>query len=271
MQKGSFYIHAQDFLLFRKTTDEVSVITRQISKIIFKKHINSFLDIGSGSGELTKTIVKKFKIKNTIAIDRHNFDKKWFKNIIFIKTDWLKFIYPKKFDFILSAHSMGYLSFKQAEKGIRKIYDYLDENGCAVIIVYDNQGNWPDFKKIFYPKNKLKNITVDYIEQIISKYNFREKIFFTKIYAKNIKQMLQISRFLGEKYISSYLKENKKISIFLQKFQKGNKTIVFPLKHRLFILYKNKKFLNNFSFSSFTNRPQKGAGKWKTHDFSLLW
>jgi len=238
MQKNSFDIHIKDFLLFRGLTNETKVIVNKISKIISPININDFLDIGAGAGELTEAIVKKFKIKNNIAIDRFNFNKKLSKNIIFFQKDWLNFVYPKKFDFILSVHSVAYLSFHQMERAIRKIYGYLKKDGRAVIIIYDDQGNWPKFKKIFYPKNKLKKCTLNYIEPIISKYNFQEKSFYTRIYARNLRQMMKIGRFLGEKHLFSYLKKKKEVSVFFKKFQKKNKTIVFPLKHKLFVLYK---------------------------------
>lgn len=238
MQKDNFDIHVKDFLLFRDSTNEVKVIVKEISKIISKKRINNFLDIGIGFGELTKAIVKRFKIKNTIAIDRKIFNRKIDNNITFLKVDWLSFVYPEKFDLILSTHSMGYLSFRQAERAIRKIFNYLKNNGLAIIIIYDNKGNWPAFKKIFYPKDKLKKCTLDYIKPIISSYIFKEKSFFTKIYAKNLRHMMEIGRFLGEKHLSSYLNKSKEISIFFKKFQKKDKTIIFPLRHKLFVLYK---------------------------------
>jgi len=238
MQKGNFNIHIKDFLLFRKSTDEVKIIIKEISKIIGEKEINNFLDIGAGTGELTKAIVQQFNIKNTIAIDRNIFDKRMDKNIVFLKKDWSNFTYPKKFDFILSAHSIAYLSYQQAEEAIKKIYDYLEKDGVAIIIVYDNKGNWPAFKKIFYPKYKLKKCTLDCIRPIISKYNFIEKNFISRIYAKNLRQMMKIGRFLGEKHLSSYLKRKEEISTFFKKFQRRDKTIVFPLRHKLFVLYK---------------------------------
>lgn len=109
MQKDNFNIHIEDFLLFRRSTDEIQIIIDEISKTISPININNFLDIGAGSGELTKTIVKKFKIKNTIAIDKYNFNKKLSKNIVFLKKDWSDFVYSRKFDFILSVHSIAYL------------------------------------------------------------------------------------------------------------------------------------------------------------------
>ena len=87
MQKNSFDIHIKDFLLFRGLTNETKVIVNKISKIISPININDFLDIGAGAGELTEAIVKKFKIKNNIAIDRFNFNKKLSKNIIFFQKD----------------------------------------------------------------------------------------------------------------------------------------------------------------------------------------
>ena len=79
---------------------------------------------------------------------------------------------------------------------------------------------------------------MDYIRPIISKYNFTEKSFFTRIYAKSLKHMMEIGRFLGEKHLSSYLKKKKEISTFFKKFQRKDKTIVFPLRHKLFVLSK---------------------------------
>lgn len=85
MQKNKFKIHINDFLLFRKSTDEIKRIVKEISKIILAKEVDDFLDIGSGSGELTTEISKKFKIKRTVGIDRETFGDKQNKNIVFFE------------------------------------------------------------------------------------------------------------------------------------------------------------------------------------------
>lgn len=238
MQKGKFDMHIKDFFLFRNSTDEVEVIVEELSKITKDKEIKDFLDIGCGSGELTEEVIKRFKIKNATIIDKVVLDKKINKNVKFFKKDWLNFAYTKKFDFILSAHSMAYLSFKEAELSIKKIYDCLKDNGKAAIIIYDSKGNWPIFKSIFYPKFGLNKCTLDFIRPIISKYKYSEKIFFTRIYAKDLNGMMEIGRFLGEKHLVNYLKKSLKISDFFKKFQRDDGSIIFSLLHKLFVLYK---------------------------------
>jgi len=238
MQKNKFKMHVKDFLLFRKCTDEIEVITKEVSKVISGKKVDDFLDIGCGAGELTVKIAEKFNIKRTIAIDKESLSKNLRKEIVFFKKDWLNFDHPEKFDFILSAHSMAYLSFKKSKIAVEKIYDSLKKNGVAVIIIYDNTGNWPAFKELFYPKNKLKICTLDYLKPIFEEYSCNEKVFFTKIYAKDLDNMIKIGRFLGEKHIVSYSKNINKVSDFFKKFQQNKKGIIFPLEHRLFILHK---------------------------------
>jgi SAM-dependent methyltransferase len=240
MQRGKFDIHIKDFLLFRESTDETDVIIEEISKIMAGRKIESFLDIGCGSGELTGRIVKKFGIKNSVAIDTKVFSGKLNKGIKFLKKDWLNFTSGQKFDFILSSHSTAYLSYRNASLSFEKIYDYLKDNGLAIIIIYNNKGAWTAFKSIFYPAYKSKKCTLDFVRPIINKYAHSEKTFFTRIYAKSLGDIIKIGRFLGEKYLDRYLRNKERISKFFMGFQKKNKTIVFPLEHKLFVMYKNK-------------------------------
>jgi len=195
MQKSQFDIHKDDFVLFRNSTNEVDIISEEIAGVISNKEIKNFLDIGFGKGDLTKKIIDKLNILNTITIDREEFNEKINGNIKFFKEDWLEFICPHKFDFILCSHGLSYISFENVEVAIKKIYDNLEQEGRAVIIIYDNKKNWADFKKIFYPKDKLNINTVDFIRPLVKKYNYIEKIFYTTIHAKNPKEMIKIGRF----------------------------------------------------------------------------
>lgn len=238
-QQKKFNMHRDDFALFRSTTNEIKVISREISKIIQKNPIKLFLDIGVGSGELTNILVKNLKIQESIAIDKNNLFKKKMSNIRYFQKDWLDFAPSKKFDFILSSHSIAYLAEKDIAKAINKMYKFLNHGGKAVIIVYDNQGIWPVFKKLFYPKRQ-KTSTLDCIRSAIAKkeYKFDEKSFLTKIYANNLEHMLQIGRFLAEKHLSYYLGKAVEAKKFFAKYKTNNGKIIFPLNHRMIILKK---------------------------------
>ena len=235
-QQKEFNMHCDDFALFRSATNEIKVISKEISKIIQKKLIRSFLDIGAGSGELTNILVKNLKIQKAIAIDKNRLFNKKISNIRFFQRDWLSFAPHRKYDFILSSHSTAYLAEKNIAKTIKKMYKFLNPGGKAVIIVYDDQGSWPIFKKLFYPKRQ-KMSTLDRIKSIIkNKYTFDEKSFLTKIYANNLEHMLQIGRFLAEKHLSCYLGKAVEAKKFFAKYKADNGKIIFPLNHKMIFL-----------------------------------
>ena len=238
MQKNYFQIHNKDFYLFRHHTNEIGVFTKEIMKQLNGKTISTFLDIGAGSGELTKALNAKLNIKKIVAIDKEIPVKKINHDIVFLKNDWVNFAYPERFDLILSCHSIAYLPSKQIKKAIEKIYNYLKPKGIAIIIIYNNSDKtvWSLFKKIFYPKGDVS--TSSHIEPIINNYPAKEKCFLTKVYSDNLEQMFQIGKFLAEKHLPLYLNKESEVKEFFKKYQNQNKKIILPLEHKMFIIYK---------------------------------
>ena len=66
----------------------------------------------------------------------------------------------------------------------------------------------------------------------------KEKSFLTKVYANNLNDIIKIGRFLAEKHLNSYLNKREQIREFFKKYQTKDGRIIFPLRHKLFILYK---------------------------------
>jgi len=238
MQEDDFQIHTEDYLFFRHHTDEIKVFVQEISKELERNMIKTFLDIGAGSGELTRALISKLRVKKGVAIDVNNYIQQNGQKIIFTQEDWLNFSSPEKFDLILACHSIAYLSSRKIRKAIAKMYKFLNAKGKAVIIIYNNgdKDAWLMFKKLFYPPKE--SYTIDYIRPIIINYQFKEKCFVTKVYADDVESMFRIGRFLAEKHLFSYLDRREEIKKFFEKYQRRDKKIIFPLRHKMFILSK---------------------------------
>jgi 2-polyprenyl-3-methyl-5-hydroxy-6-metoxy-1,4-benzoquinol methylase len=109
--------------------------------------LESILDAGSGFGQYSYFMAKKFKDSKVLSIDvkedqiedcRYFFERVGLKNCEFRVVDLTKMEYEDRFDFILSVDVMEHI--EDDEEALRRFYRALKRNGIVMINTPSNLG-----------------------------------------------------------------------------------------------------------------------------------
>lgn len=129
------------------------------------------LDLGSGTGCLTEKILKRFPKAHITCIDvspvmiktaKNNLKK--YDNVEFIQDDFTNINAYNKYDAIITAITLNYLTRKTKETLIKRIYKALKNEGVfynADLIKANSQYNERLNKKEFYNYLKQKDILIE--------------------------------------------------------------------------------------------------------------
>jgi adenine phosphoribosyltransferase len=156
------------YSIFLHNTDQKEVASRYISLNLANKNRNKilrFLCIGGGSGDADLSIIKKLKNRN-IIIDYVDPSKemsdefirkskklklnRYLGNINIDKFESDTYL-PNKADIIFCINSLYFIdNWKKNAKcnSLMKLYDNLNENGLAVIVIRSNESDHTNLKKI---------------------------------------------------------------------------------------------------------------------------
>ncbi len=136
--------------IFKKISKEAEVIADNTIKYV-NKHAKSILDIGSGTGFISRHIanqIHKKDCKITFVDPIWNPDGDLQQNESFIQQDWQDFKSKEKFDLILFSHVIVWFPEKDRNKLILKATNFLKENGQIIIIENKPTGKfWKWFQK----------------------------------------------------------------------------------------------------------------------------
>ena len=127
-----------------KTYDENAIVqkimAKNIAEMLDNFHCNNILEIGCGTGLLTKEIVKKIEYKTFKALDIvtscESFIKQIDEQIIFLPADIESFILQNdiKYDLIISNASLQWVN--NLEEVINNLVLKLTENGTFVFTLF---------------------------------------------------------------------------------------------------------------------------------------
>jgi tRNA (cmo5U34)-methyltransferase len=178
--KSHFEEEAAEFdeLILKLIPHYEEMINALISSIPFN-HENSIkvLDLGCGTGTITKSLKEKFKNANVTCLDlaenmiemaKIKLDE--YDNIDYITDDFYQFNFPKKYDVIISSLALHHLVTDDDKiEFYKKIYDYLSNNGVffnADVVLGSNEY----LQKLYLEKWKeFMNQTVS-LEEIENKW-----------------------------------------------------------------------------------------------------
>ncbi len=171
-------------------TNEKKIAKKKLKEIFKNKKFRHLLDIGSGPGELLKSISNQAKQISIIEIipEYEKTLKKQFPkaNIIIDSIDHVEL--KKKYDFILMSHVLYYFPEKEWTLLCRKLFNALIQDGYLVIIMANDSSDWWMTVKHYWDKLR-KYIRFDYIPILkfknqlsflgkVTSYNFSATIHF---------------------------------------------------------------------------------------------
>ena len=161
-----------------KTYDENAIVqkimAKNIAEMLDNFHCNNILEIGCGTGLLTKEIVKKIEYKTFKALDIvtscESFIKQIDEQIIFLPADIESFILQNdiKYDLIISNASLQWVN--NLEEVINNLVLKLTENGTFVFTLFGKN----NYKEISSTLNKSLNYySKEDLETILKQYNYQ--------------------------------------------------------------------------------------------------
>lgn len=160
----------------------------------------NFLDVGSGSGELTVPLIKVFQKKSMSSLRTYVLDpsmeelktlneklgSEGLKNAknSYIHSRWEDFKPMIEFDFILASHTFYYLS--KWQRSLQKMYNCLRKGGCICIILQSKSSDLYDFRSKFMAPARgkqyfkigsseeickiLDSLNIEYKQQMVKSY-----------------------------------------------------------------------------------------------------
>ncbi len=186
-------VYSHNFSHFLEENDEKEILFKYLkSKRILKKN-TEFLDIGAGTGGLTRKISKLYA-KSTIALEPNKiFAKELTKdeNNKVLNKKWEDYFPSKKFDFILCAYSSTHFKREEFGKNLDKIIDSLKTGGTVCFAaVHETKGTWRKIHQIYY---RLKGLNTTPSTKLLreyfksSKHEYYE--FWTRVSRKSPKEL----------------------------------------------------------------------------------
>lgn len=158
--------------LFHRCTDCVKTILDIATSKVFPnlEHKNSFLDIGAGSGEVTKPLSLYFR--NTSIVEPNAESRKHYSS-----SDYCIFpnffqdcIFPQKFDFALCSHVLYHIDVKLWPSMIDKFIDSLNPQGKGMFVLAAARGKIHDFFSGFNANYPNSNGIISHLNSIDAKY-----------------------------------------------------------------------------------------------------
>jgi len=115
------------------------------AKILLKiSHKNKFLEIGPGPGYATEKVAKSFSKTAVVEpIKAYQIKHKGRGYITFIE-NFQNVKLHDLYDFILCSHVLYYVKRDQWDYFLKKIYDSIEPNGKALIVLLAPRGGWAD-------------------------------------------------------------------------------------------------------------------------------
>ena len=151
----------------------------------------NILEIGCGAGRFTEHIVKYSNLCVSIDLSKsiyYNVSKDS-KNLILIKSDFLKLKVKKKFDIVICRGVLQHTP--DPDKSILKLFDFIDEEGLIFFDYYQKPKIgflhpkylfWRPFIRIFFNYNSFKFFLDKNINTLIKIKNFFRKICFNSFF-----------------------------------------------------------------------------------------
>ena len=151
----------------------------------------NILEIGCGAGRFTEHIVKYSNLCVSIDLSKsiyYNVSKDS-KNLILIKSDFLKLKVKKKFDIVICRGVLQHTP--DPDKSILKLFDFIDEEGLIFFDYYKKPKIgflhpkyifWRPFIRAFFNYNSFKFFLNKNINTMIKIKNFFRKILFNSFF-----------------------------------------------------------------------------------------
>ena len=195
------------------------IMAEKLLNLLPKKEYKNILEIGCGTGFLTKLINKNIKFENYTTIDIVGGCKDFIQSINpdinFIKGDIEKTEITGKYDLIISNAVFQWIT--DFENFVKKLSSSLNNNGILAFATFGKE-NFKEIKEVgkvsldYYAKEEIKNLlsiyNLKHIEEEIIVKNF-----------KNIKNMLMHMKKTGVNSLSEKTWSIKEINAFIKHYK----------------------------------------------------
>ncbi len=214
------------------------IMAEKLVNLLPKKEYKNILEIGCGTGFLTKLINKKIKFDTYTTIDIVGECKDYIysinPDIKFIKGDIEKTELTKKYDLIISNAVFQWIS--DFEEFIQSLHKNLDTNGILAFATFGKE-NFKEVKEV--GKVSLDYYSKDELKELLSNYNIEhiEEETIIKIF-EDIKNMLMHMKKTGVNSLSEKTWSIKEINSFIKHYKNLYKDNVSLTYNPIYVIAK---------------------------------
>ena len=216
---------------------------KEKEKILLKKELGeksykALLDVGGGTGELTKDVLYQFDKVDVVEPDKDF--KKYHKksNTSFHNTTIEKFKFTQKYDVIIASHVFPYIKEADRKGVLRRLVKRVGSGGKLIIFEMTVEGKLGQIKRLAYGKPIVSayDTLLPYIHEM--QYNIDERLFIPKFTAVSERDIMLVLRFFAEKELNSFKKRRRIIHMFLQQnmYDYQKKQYVLPLRNKMTVI-----------------------------------
>ena len=195
------------------------IMAEKLVNLLPKKEYKNILEIGCGTGFLTKLINKNIKFDSYTTVDIVGECKDYIQsinpNIDFIKGDIEKTKLTKKYDLIISNAVFQWIS--DFEEFIQSLHKNLDTNGILAFATFGKE-NFKEVKEV--GKVSLDYYSKDELKKLLSNYNIEhiDEETIVKIF-EDIKNMLMHMKKTGVNSLSEKTWSIKEVNSFIKHYK----------------------------------------------------
>ena len=214
------------------------IMAEKLVNLLPKKEYKNILEIGCGTGFLTKLINKNIKFDSYTTIDIVGECKDYIysinPDIKFIKGDIEKTKLTKKYDLIISNAVFQWIS--DFEEFIQRLHKNLDTNGILAFATFGKE-NFKEVKEV--GKVSLDYYSKDELKELLSNYNIEhiEEETIVKIF-EDIKNMLMHMKKTGVNSLSEKTWSIKEVNSFIKHYKKLYKDNVSLTYNPIYVIAK---------------------------------
>ncbi len=226
--------YTASFRKFTEYTNEKEVLARNIIQLTSIHDGSTVLDIGAGAGDISERLLQVGAFVDAVE-PNHDFIPTLSRHSTKVMPQrWENVHVKKKYDIVLSCHSITYFTDDTLPQAIEKMMAACCPGGKIVIVTVDqNLGSWREVHEEFYKTNGIKKRkTSQLLPVLLQGYQPEVCQVATSVSAPSVEAMIEVLAFDFSDYPKEFSSSKEHMRKMLESFQ-FNGEVILDVYHQI--------------------------------------